>query len=244
MSFALLFGIQRIFNFFGLHVSRRRKGVDATSAENEQIRLLGSNVRCIVEVGAADGRDTLTYSQIFPNAQIFAFEPLPENFEKLAEISRNATRITAVNMAVSDKPGKAKFNVTALPDASSLLEPNSTGSTFDRYIVPTHVMEVDVTTLDAFASKHSITAIDLLKMDAQGAELLILHGAAELLGKAAICMIYTEINFMDIYRGGTKWYALASFLCERGFKLQAFYNLNYNQNGQLAWADAIFTRKD
>jgi FkbM family methyltransferase len=243
MPFALLFGIQRVFNFFGLHVSRRQKGVNSTSAENEQLRLLGTDVRCIFEVGAADGRDALTYSKAFPEAKIYAFEPLPENFKKLAEVAKENPNIVAIKKAVSDVPGKAQFNVTALSDASSLLESNQTGSTFDRYTVPVNTIEVDVTTLDIFTAQEKITEIDLLKMDAQGAELLILHGAKHLLENTAVRMIYTEINFMDIYRAGTKWYDLASYLGNFGFKLHAFYNLNYNQNGQLAWADAIFTKE-
>jgi FkbM family methyltransferase len=242
MAFTLLFGIQRVFGFFGLHVSRRTKGAAVDSSETEQFRLLGEDVTCIVEVGAADGRDSLMYAERYKNARVFAFEPLPESFRKLEDISHSNDRVIAVNQAVSNRVGKAVFNITTLADASSLLPPLVTGSSFDRYTVPAGTIEVDVTSLDAFAAKNGIGQIDLLKMDAQGAEIQVLEGARELLKNNAIRMVYSEIDFTDLYVGGGRWYALASLLYDHGFKLHNFYNLYHNQNGQLCWGDAIFVR--
>ena len=236
--------LQSIFGLFGYHVSKRERGANPDSSLTEQFRLLGSDVSCIFEVGAANGRDTAMYADKFPRATVHAFEPLPVNFKSLAERAAQNPRIVAVNSAVSDAIGSAEFHVTNLPDASSLFAPRETGSTFDRHMTLKETITTDVTTLDEYIRKNHIEQIDLLKMDAQGAELKILQGAHKSLESNCIKLIYSEVLFMDIYSGSAKWFEIASFLYQFGFRLHGLYNLNHNQNAQLAWGDAIFTRQE
>jgi FkbM family methyltransferase len=231
---------QRFFGLFGLHVSRRTRGVQLDSALEEQLRLAGDDVRVIFEVGAADGRDAAVYTARCPNADVHAFEPLPANFKKLAQRASNEPRIKAINKAVSDTNGKAEFHVTALDDASSLLAPTTTGATFDKYTKQVGTINIETITLDNYCIDNNIDRIDLLKMDAQGAELKILNGAAKLLDKRSISVIFTEVNFVDIYVGIALYHDIAHFLEEKDYVLHSLYNFHHDQNGKLTWADAIF----
>jgi FkbM family methyltransferase len=234
--------VQSMFNRAGYQIRRVEAGVSHGDPLAELSRLAGPNVRQIIEVGAADGRDTLKFAEAFPSAQVHAFEPLPENYAKLAAAVAAKPNIIATNAAVSDKSGRQPFYVTDLADASSLLKPKTTGSTFDQYTRLAGETIVEVTTLDDYCSKQSGTSIDLLKMDAQGAELKILQGASQLLDDGRIHVIYTEVNFLKIYDGIALYHHVAEFLESKGFQLHNLYDLVHNQKGQLAWANAIFLK--
>ncbi|MER9228545.1 FkbM family methyltransferase [Mesorhizobium sp. M0664] len=240
MRVSLAFAAQRIFGMFGYHLRKLEHGVRIDDSFAEQLRLAGDAVTTIFEVGAADGRDTRTYAERCPKAIVHAFEPLPENFAKLHSIAETEPRIVPVNMAVSSKVGTSAFHIAALPDASSLFKPRSTGSTFDKYTAEIGVVDVQVVTLDSYCEKAVIPSIDLLKMDAQGGELDILKGAANLLKKKGIRVIYTEVNFMRMNEGSCLFHEVTGYLEQVNYGLHAIYNQHHNQFGRLAWADAIY----
>lgn len=82
-EFRIFFGIQKLFNYFGLYVTRRNPNVVIDDCWNGQLKLIGNDVKTIIEVGAADGRESLKYAQSCLGASVLAFEPLPESFKKL-----------------------------------------------------------------------------------------------------------------------------------------------------------------
>ena len=57
-------------------------------------------VRTVLDIGANVGVTALYFSQIFPNANIYAFEPAPDNFAVLAKNVANCARIRAFNFAL------------------------------------------------------------------------------------------------------------------------------------------------
>lgn len=231
--------IQSAFNRFGLQVRRVERGVSYTDPYVEQARLLGrDSVEVVFEVGAANGRDCLRYADLFDRARVIAFEPLPQSFAKLGAIARG--RIEAHNLALCGSRGTALFNVAHWDDASSLLIPNATGSTYDGYNETRETIQIKTDTLEDFCKEKGIRRIDLLKMDAQGAELSILKAAGPVL--QTIRLIYTEVNFLDNWKQVSRFEDILTFLSAAGFRLHNFYNMTSNQRGQLAWADAIFMR--
>lgn len=240
MRVGLAFAAQRVFNMFGYHLSKLERGVRIDDSFEEQLRLAGDPIATIFEVGAADGRDTRAYAERCTKAIVHAFEPLPENFTKLRAVAEQELRIVPVNMAVSSKAGTASFHVAALPDASSLFSARSTGSTFDKYTSEKDVIEVSVITLDEYCEREKVNSIDILKMDAQGAELGILNGAENIIRKKGVKVIYTEVNFMRIYNGSCQFHEVTAYLEQFNYRLHAIYNQHHNQFGRLAWADAIY----
>lgn len=227
----------------GYQIRRLERGVHLDQALEEQLRLVGDNAKAIFEVGAADGRDSVTYATRCPNATVYAYEPLQATFKKLALAASGHPRIVAIEAAVASRAGSAEFHVTALPQASSLYAPIATGSTFDKYMEPRGSVQVPTVTLDGECSRLGVNQIDLLKMDAQGAELEILRGAETTLAARKVRVIYSEVNFMRLYDGACLYHEVASFLDGMGYDLHNFYDLHHNQFGRLGWADAIFVRR-
>jgi FkbM family methyltransferase len=233
--------LQSIFNKLGYRIGKMDENVSLYDAYNEQKRILSnSDVKVIFDIGAADGRTSEHYHQLFPNATIYAFEPLPKSFEQLKKNVVDKSYIIPLNYAVSDKIGTAEFHITELNDASSLLNPNQTGSSFDRHHVLKNVIKVNTITIDEICKKYEINCINLLKLDAQGAEGDILKGATNMLSKNKVELIYSECQFIQLYDKATQFFELNSILHSHGYKLFNLFNLVHNQKGQLSWGDAIF----
>jgi hypothetical protein len=72
-------------------------------------------------------------------------------------------------------------------------------------------------TLEAFARQRSIKRIDFIHMDVQGAERLVLLGAASLLPR--IGAIWLEVSDEALYKGQALKGEIARFMAERGFSL-------------------------
>jgi hypothetical protein len=59
--------------------------------------------------------------------------------------------------------------------------------------------EISVAAIDAFCVSQSIDRIDFLKLDVEGHELSVLHGARDMLNKGSISMIQFEFGPANIY---------------------------------------------
>ena len=77
-------------------------------------------------------------------------------------------------------------------------------------------------------------------MDIQGGELLALKGAERLLSSSSVDLIYTEVEFVQLYEGQPEIYDLTKYLANFGFVLYGLYDLHAGKNGRLSWGDAIF----
>jgi dynactin complex subunit len=60
------------------------------------------------------------------------------------------------------------------------------------------VVQVDVTTIDRFMEEHAIQKIDVLKIDTEGNDLNVLHGAKHAIEQQQIDIIHFEFNEMNV----------------------------------------------
>lgn len=94
---------------------------------------------------------------------------------------------------------------------------------------------------------------DMLKLDIQGAELMVLRHAEARLADALV--IQAEVEFLPLYKGQPLYGEMEGFLAGHGFRLHRFFptvsraiqpvmvnNDPYAGMGQLVWADAVFIR--
>jgi len=133
----------------------------------------------VFDVGANSGPFSLYAALERPRATVFAFEPVPRSAAALARnIALNGTRnVTACEAAVCDRDGTIELFV---PPGESLPLGASTLPAFRR---PGERLAVSALRLDTFVREHGIGTVDLLKLDAEGAEPAVLAGARELLAR-------------------------------------------------------------
>ena len=179
---------------------------------------LDEDVRTIFDVGANRGLTTRTYRQLFPAAAIYCFEPFAASFAILAERYKGCRLVQPFQLAVSDAVGKSSFYYTNESVMNSLL-PLSPRADLLTTSTESGTIDVQTTTLDAFCCEHNVTRIDILKLDVQGGELQVLRGATGILEDQLVRMIYTEVNFNEVYVGQAFFHDVSSFLHGYGYSL-------------------------
>lgn len=147
---------------------------------------LARTARVFLDIGASVGLYSLVASAVNPRLRSYAFEPLPNSYQRLVdhiELNKLQERCTAINVAVSDREGRAEFFVADAPytDCSSLAYLQSPGGR------PGSTVEVRcATATDAVPSDQ---LIDLVKIDVEGAEALVLAGLLPILLRSRPALI-------------------------------------------------------
>lgn len=171
------------------------------NSEPESAGFIGSFLKpgmVFFDVGAHIGEYTLIASRaVGPTGAIHAFEAQPDTF---ALLRRNCTANGAENVklnrsAVCDRQGEVEFDISEEPSMSSMAAAVEVERKRARIRVPG-------VTLDQYCQTHC-TWPSLLKIDVEGAELLVLRGAADVLrrppGEAPAiifeCLTSTYVRF-------------------------------------------------
>jgi len=171
----------------------------------------------IFDVGAYNGGDALNFKQHFPQAEVFAFEADPRNFEKCKSVIPHG--VFAINSAVSDFVGETIFYSSGgrseYEASGSTLSPTDQQKKDFPEMTFTDIGKVPCTTLWTFTQAVGIKNIDFLHMDAQGAEAKVLRGMQAL----RPTLVYLEKSEGDHYEGASSVVQLNSLMAELGYSL-------------------------
>lgn len=142
-------------------------------AETVMKRVLTPTSVC-VDVGCHRGDVLKHMIALAPKGFFLAFEPIPDLFRQLkAEFTSDNIRLYEI--ALSDNAGTTSFNYVISNPAFSGLKKR-------RYCRPHEEdtqIEVKTQTLDNILREESIGQVDFIKIDVEGAEYLVLKGAAD-----------------------------------------------------------------
>jgi FkbM family methyltransferase len=217
---------------------------DPFDAQQQMLNELRQPRITIFDVGANHGQTAQVYRAKFLNADIYCFEPFPDSVAALQCTFSDDQRVHIIPKAVSQKTGRSTFYVNGYDATNSLLPRPSAGRRYyPRHAGPKETIEVEVITLDEFVAGTDVSAIDILKLDIQGGELMALRGAMRLLEAGNVSLIYTEVMFIPHYDGEPLFYEIWSFLEQFGYSLFDIYNSETATNGQLRFGDALFVNR-
>jgi FkbM family methyltransferase len=209
-----------------------------------RILLAARQITNIIDAGAYVGEIAIKLSSLFPKANIYAFEPTSSTFQKLKTNVTNFPHIKPQHFALSSRRGKAMMYLNKQDSTNSLSPTGIMGNKYQSWQTVTCSTEiVDLIPLDYWALKNKIKNIEILKLDIQGHELELLRGAKQLL-KTSVRLIYSEIEFVKIYKKNCLFSEVDSFLRKYGFELFQLYNLTSGDDNRLVTGDAIFIHKD
>ncbi|SRR6266436_1282734 len=148
-----------------------------------------------LDVGANVGVYSLLASKVAPSARIFAFEPARKTFGLLSRNLQlnNASNVTPIHLALGNSSGEASLNLN-VPGKDGL---NTIGVLSHPDTEAAGQETVSITTLDDYLRSASIDRVDLMKVDAEGAELSIFEGASGLLERPdAPAILYEAFSFI------------------------------------------------
>ncbi len=197
--------------------------------------------RSVIDAGANRGSFTDAFLRLHRPERLVLVEAIPELAMKLRARYSLDPRISVISTALSDRTGEAQFEINRSEASSSLLSIDQRNSAwFSRDLRVARSIIVPTMTLPELMARESLTSIDLLKLDLQGAEGLVLTSGAAVLER--IRVIYTEVFFEQLYAGAWLFRDMNDFLSGHGFKLCGLSNIVHAADGDLLQANATFRR--
>lgn len=204
------------------------------SLENDLLRLGMGDPRVVFDVGAHLGQTTLYFHKKFKNAHIHSFEPVAQNFHKLARNIGNRNRLFVNEIALGSSVGTAFVN----EGDSDLTHSISTSSPSDK---TEDVQEVAVETIDWYVDREKINEIGLLKIDTEGHEIEVLKGADTTIKSGRVKAIFAECDFYREDIQHTYFPDLLDYLSEKDFSFFGLYDvMHYGRNHGIGYCNALF----
>ena len=215
---------------------------------------LGAAIRVkIVDVGANPANGAPPYAAMLSNgdADVIGFEPNPEALAQLDDLK--GPHETYLPFAVGDGR-RHTLHMCYSSSMSSLLEPDPSLLAlyhgFPEWGDVIGKFPIDTVRLDDVPET---AGMDLLKIDIQGAELMVFQSAPNRLRDAVV--IQTEVEFLPMYRNQPLYSDVDQALRRHGFVLHRFVQTEsrvvrpmllrndiYANLSQCLYADAVFVK--
>ncbi len=169
-----------------------------------------------VDVGANAGDFTIWAAHVGgPATRVLSVEAEEGNahwLRRTVQRNRLEDRVTVVNAAASDAPGEVELLVTAKNGTHSIVE-SELHSAFEEFR-PIRRVRIPARPLDDLIDEAAMSRVDVVKIDVEGAEMLVLRGAPRLLsGKDALTLLI-DLHF------GVDIQELGALLQGNGFSLR------------------------
>jgi FkbM family methyltransferase len=197
--------------------------------------------RTVLDVGANQGQFALAAAWCFPQAEIFAFEPLPTVVERLSENVKRMQRIHVCPHALGSRDGQIDFYEHSYSHASSALRIDATHRAGLAASSERTKLRVEVKTLDSWSIGQDLKSPLLLKLDVQGFEHEVIKGAERLLG--AVDYLVFESSFVSFYEGEKLFPEMHNIVEALGFDLIAPVGVFAPRPYEIVQMDVLYRRR-
>lgn len=223
----------RIIKFCRLNLGMKPL-VDYAQSRRKLMGIAELPIRSVFDVGANIGKKARQYRQIFPDATIYCFEPVPATYRKLeAWARRQAGAVQTFNIALGSQPslGTMHWNLT-----------HSGGSSLVRHAAAQEeyaAVSVPIDTLDRVADRLDPRDQIFVKIDVEGYDMEVVQGGLALLARAAAVII--EIAILESPDGSPGFREFLNTMDDLGYMYRG--NLAHGfVEGVPRLADAVFIR--
>ncbi len=192
--------------------------VFAAIEHSSAIRICAANT--LIDAGANKGQFSLAFRALRPEADIVAFEPLPEAADLFEQTLPPDGHTQLHRVALAADEGSATFYVADRSDSSSLLQLGS-GQERAFGVRGAKTIQVAVKRLDTCIDFTALAHPVMLKVDVQGGELGVFQGCDHL---GEVDFIYVELSFAELYEDQPLFHEVVDYLTGRGFRIAGIFN--------------------
>ncbi len=200
---------------------------------------LPGKVTGVLHCGAHLAEEAPEYGQAFgPDVLVWWVEANPAVLPKIEQaLAPYWPSQRVIHALLLDRDGvNTPFHVTNYDGMSSSVLEFGTHRTFHPDTVFVDEIVLPSSSIDAIVKLEGIHSVNMLVMDLQGAELLVLQGATELL--PSIDFVITEVNYAEVYKNCAQVEQLDGFLGEYGLdRVETLWVSNFG------WGDAFYVKK-
>jgi FkbM family methyltransferase len=161
----------------------------------------------VIDVGANVGFFSRRFAKwVGDSGMVIAIEPEDHNFNILARVLKEeglSHRVRTLKAVAAEKPGAAFLEINVLHPADHKLSLDEAGQS------------VKAVTLDDLMERETLRP-SLIKIDVQGAEMLVLKGAAKILRNFGP-VLFVELHEEGLKRFGTSTSAVLDHLTSQGY---------------------------
>ncbi len=208
--------------------------------ENKWLQEL--NFATIIDIGANEGQFSERMRLLFPSAEIFAFEPLPDVYDTLVANFKTDANFKAFNVGIGATEGVSIFHKNESTASSSFMPMANSHKENFNFAIQTEPIELKIETLDAVFSQTTFSHPLLIKLDVQGFESEVIKGGSAILAQADI--IISELSFYELYTNQPLFNTIYKQLQALGFMyVGSIEQLHSPLNNKVLQADGVFIKQ-
>jgi FkbM family methyltransferase len=189
-----------LYNAYKLHVE---------AGPIDRLKELVPEGSIVIDVGANVGFFSRRFAAwVGEKGKAILIEPEDRNYEILISALRREhllDRTRALKAVVAAAPGRAFLEINPLHPAHHKLSKDNTG------------VAVEAVTLDSLVSDKGDRKLSLVKIDVQGAEMLVLQGASEIL-RMSQPALFIELHEEGLNKFGTSVPEILNYLANYGYE--------------------------
>ena len=155
------------------------------------------------------GQSVQEFRKVYPEARVWSFEPIKASYEKLVETVDDAPMVSTHMMALGDRPTTVTMSNSGTSPGNRVINPGELKNT----------LEITLTTGDEFCALNGISNIDFLKIDAEGFDLKVVVGFADMLRSRKIHVVQMEVGIALENSRHVPLNAAAAFMNAFGYRL-------------------------
>ncbi len=207
-------------------------GVPDMEASLLNMKRNGFSPAKIIDVGAYIGDWTRMCQRLFPYARVLMIEP-QDRFREVLRKMAGADAHLQFSPVLVGQAVQAAVPFYVADTASSIFRESEKSACATA--------SVPMTTIDEVTAGTEFRTAEFMKLDVQGAELLVLEGASQTL--QSIEAVLMEVNLLEIYSGVPLFDQTVAFMAGRGFRVYDLCSFMRRPLDNALWqADVIFVK--
>jgi len=208
--------------------------------------ILDFDIKTILDIGANEGQFARLAREVFPDAKIYSFEPLPDCFAELKNALPGDENFFPFENAIGSREETLEFFRSFHTPSSSFLKMED----LHKEAFPesqegqsAEPIRVQVKPLDDVLDVENLGKNILVKIDVQGYEMEAIEGAKKILADAKIAIL--EMSFLNIYEKQPLFHDVYEKMYNLGFRFRgSLAQMLHPVTDEIVQTDAIFVKEN